>query len=230
MSDNKPNRGVENKDGVNVQYGSGWSCPQNWINFDASPSLRIEKMLFFGKFFKVNENRFPDGTFYGDIIKGLPVAPNTAKAVYASHILEHLSYNDCMVALNNTFGILEPEGTFRLVVPDLEARAKQYLSAVSDSDSEAANNFCKSTLLGQIDRPHSLIGKIRSALGNSHHLWMWDERSMKRALDETGFVNIRRCCIGDAKDRAFEDVEVRSRFFDDKLNISELALEAEKPV
>ncbi|CAO5043555.1 MULTISPECIES: hypothetical protein [Microcystis] len=27
-----------------VQYGCGWSAPSQWRNFDASPTLRFERM------------------------------------------------------------------------------------------------------------------------------------------------------------------------------------------
>jgi hypothetical protein len=37
-------------------------------------------------------------------------------------------------------------------------------------------------------------------LGNSAHLWMWDERSLAARLRQHGFVNIRRAACGDSED------------------------------
>ena len=66
-------------------------------------------------------------------------------------------------------------------------------------------------------------------LGNSDHLWMWDEAGVRAALTKTGFVDIRRCKFGDAQDKAFAQVEQQDRFVDQKLDIEEIAMEARKP-
>ena len=56
-----------------VQYGCGLSCPAGWLNFDASPTLRLQRLPAIGRLF-VNSVRFPDRVHYGDIRKGLPIA------------------------------------------------------------------------------------------------------------------------------------------------------------
>ena len=214
--------------GLNVQYGAGWSAAKGWLNFDSSPSVQIERMPIVGRFLKVNADRFPEDILYGDIIKGLPVAPSSAKAVYASHVLEHLAFEDCQTALANTHSILRPGGVFRLIVPDLQARAEAYMAAAREGAAEGANDFCRSTLFGHVSRPRGLVNTVRSALGNQHHLWMWDERSMRQALQTAGFVNIRRCRIGDAADPDFATVESADRFHDMSWDIVELAIEARR--
>src|SRR6266568_3068610 len=110
--------------GVYVQYGCGLSCPEGWINFDASPRLRLQQLPLIGQFFRRGAIVFPARILYGDIVKGLPVADDTADGVYASHVLEHLSLNDFWLALRNTIRLLKAGGIFRLVVPDLEVRAR----------------------------------------------------------------------------------------------------------
>jgi SAM-dependent methyltransferase len=135
--------------GLNVQYGAGWSAAPGWLNFDGSPSVRLERFPVLGKFLRVNASRFPENILFGDIISGLPVKNGTAKAVYASHVLEHLSYEDCLVALKNSFALLKPGGVFRLVVPDLEGRARVYLSTLDKGDAKSANDFCNSTMFAR---------------------------------------------------------------------------------
>jgi hypothetical protein len=235
LSDSARNRGdmsqpgLELMDGLNVQFGAGWKAAPGWLNFDGSPSVRIERFPVFGRFFKINATRFPEEVLYGDIIRGLPVERSSAKAVYASHVLEHLAYNDCRTALTNTYDMLVPGGTFRLVVPDLLARTNHYAAAVASGTSTAADDFCRSTLLGICDRPKGLVAAIRDILGNSRHLWMYDEGSMRNALSDAGFVQIRRCRFGDAEDPDFRLVEDESRFVDPHSKIIELALEAKRP-
>lgn len=192
-----------------VQYGCGWSAPSGWRNFDASPTLRFERLPLIGRLYTKNESRFPQNVEYGDIVKGLSVTPESCTGVYCSHVLEHLSLNDLRAALHNTKRILRPGGIFRLVLPDLEYSARQYLSNHSNG---AALVFMRETGLGRERRPNGFKGFIESWLGNSHHLWMWDYKSIEPALRSTGFVDIRRALFGDSLDPVFREVEDESRW------------------
>ncbi len=211
-----------------VQFGCGMSSPQGWVNYDASPTLKFERLPVIGRLYTKNASRFPEKVFPGDIIKGLPHPPGSVEGVYASHVLEHLSERDCRKALDNVFTILKPGGTFRLIVPDLEWRARRYLDAVAKSSDRASHDFMRSSHLGVEQRSRALLGRMKEALSNSSHLWMWDKISMRRALEEAHFDNIRSCSFGDATDPEFKLVEDRDRFVDS--GNMEVALECRKPI
>ena len=98
---------------MNVHYGCGFSSCEGWENFDASPTLIIERIPFFGLFVKKNNGRFPNNVKYGNIVKGLPLKDNSIDLVYCSHILEHLSLNDLKIALKNTYKMLKG-GVFQI--------------------------------------------------------------------------------------------------------------------
>lgn len=204
--------------GLLVQYGCGFSAPQNWRNFDASPTLRFERLPIVGKFNARNGNRFPGNVEYGDIVKGLPLAPRSCRAIYASHVLEHLSLKDFRTALRHTFELLQPEGLFRLVLPDLQLLAERY---VQSNDPQAALAFMRETSLGAEERGRTLSSFVRSWLGNSSHLWMWDLKSMTQELADVGFINIRRCVAGD--EPIFVAAEDPGRFVDS------LGVQCQKP-
>jgi SAM-dependent methyltransferase len=210
--------------GLYVQYGCGFSAPEGWKNFDASPTLRFERLPIVGRSLTKNRSRFPENVHYGDIVEGLPLEDGTVDAVYASHILEHLALDDFHVALGNTRRLLKAGGIFRLVVPDLRWRAEVYIAASADGNTGAASAFLRSCYLGVETRPRGLWRMMISAFGHSKHLWMWDEPAMREALEAAGFHNIRRAEIGDAADSMFAKVEEKSRFFDD--GHYELAMEA----
>lgn len=195
--------------GEYVQFGCGWSAPEGWLNFDASPTLRFERLPLLGKFYTRNARRFPAGVRFGDVVKGLPVAAGSCRGIYCSHVLEHLALHDADAALKEVFRCLKPGGMFRLVLPDLEQLAREYLAG---KESRAAHQFMESTYLGVKDRPRGLGGVIRAWLGNSAHLWMWDERSLGEKLREHGFKEIRRAQFGDAEDTRFNEVEDAGRF------------------
>ena len=77
--------------GLYVQFGCHSSCPQGWINFDASPTLLFQRLPVIGKYFRSEAITFPEQVRFGDIVKGLPIADGSAHGVFASHVLEHLS-------------------------------------------------------------------------------------------------------------------------------------------
>jgi SAM-dependent methyltransferase len=195
-----------------VQYGCGFSAPAEWVNYDASPTLRFERLPFLGKLYTRNRQRFPTNVKYGDIVKGLPEQQDSCDAVYCSHILEHLAYEDFLIALKNTYRILKPGATFRGVVPDLKASVQDYIAGFDTIDAPA-NDLMRTTMLGIENRPKSLSANLKGMYGNSKHLWMWDYRSLAYELKKAGFTNIRPCSFGDSKDPLFASVEEEGRFF-----------------
>lgn len=195
-----------------VQYGCGLSTPAEWLNFDCSPTLRLQRIPLAGAFFRqAIRPRFPDAVRYGDIVKGLPIPPRSADCVYCSHVLEHLSLADLRVALHNTRKYLVPNGVFRLVLPDLRRLATEY---VATPTAEAAHRFMRDADLGCENRERGLIGFLRLAVGNARHLWMWDYESLSTELKAAGFHDIRRAYFHDSGEPAFQAVESESRWAD----------------
>ena len=192
-----------------VQYGCGFSNPKGWRNFDASPTLRFERLPFLGKLYTKNSSRFPENVEFGDIVMGLPIADQSCRGVYCSHVLEHLSLNDFRTALVNTRKILQPGGIFRLVLPDFELSVKNYVSSSSD---DAVIQFMRETSLGYESRPKGIRGLISSWLGNSQHLWMWDYKCIAVELKAAGFIDVRRAVMGDSEDEKFQTIEEQSRW------------------
>lgn len=197
-----------------IQFGAGLNAPLTWRNFDVSPTLRAQRLPVVGEIVKNKLSpRFPDETEFGDVVTGLPVPAGSAIGVYCSHVLEHLSLADMRQALRNVHDILQPNGVFRLVVPDLERIAREYVARLEGPRAEdAAGWFMRETTLGTEDRPRGPVGILRSWVGNSSHLWMWDEPAMTAELRSAGFRDIRRARVGDAEDGRFADVEEAGRW------------------
>jgi hypothetical protein len=195
----------------NVQFGCGMCAPPSWLNFDAGPAFVLEKRFPFLKSALVRRG-FPDyprNIRYGDVIKGLPVAPNSAERVYCSHVLEHLALEDCRKTLKNVHTYLHPGGVFRFVLPDLEFYARQYLSS---DDPKAAQIFMAETYLGEHIGARGLKSLPRAIFGRSQHLWMWDYKAFVPELEAAGFTAIRRAQFGDSGDPVFADVEDPGRW------------------
>lgn len=218
--------------GTYVHYGASTSAVESWLNFDASLTVRIQNLPVVGRHLarlSGNDFSFPDFLRYGDIVKGLPVAADSAEGIYASHVLEHLTLTDMRIALRNTLHVLKPGKVFRLIVPDLHERARRYVEriATDPSDADAAMAFMVSTDLGESRASAGALRRLRRALGLGRHEWMWDHASMARELEAAGFVQIRKAEFGDADDPRFSEVEQLDRYFTE--DIPEVAIEARKP-
>jgi SAM-dependent methyltransferase len=216
------NRRPERSEGKYVQYGCGFSCPDSWDNFDASPRLRLQRLPLVGWAFRFG-SFFPRNVHYGDIVQGLPVPDNAVDGVYASHVLEHLALEDCRAALRNTFRMLRPGGTLRVVLPDLENLVRLYLDRLIADDPMPSHWFMRTTGLGLERRATNLKAKFTASWGLSKHLWMWDGKSLREELKRVGFVQVRQCKFNDSLNWHFSQVEEEQRF------VGCCAFQAEKP-
>ena len=192
---------------LRVQFGCGLDAPDGWINYDASPSLRLQRVA--KPLARRLGPKWPAAVRYGDVVRGLPHDPGTVDTVFSSHVLEHLPLQDFRQTLANVHRMLKPGGVFRSVLPDLRVAIQTYL----DSDEpDAAVRFMSGTMLGLERRPVGGLGRLRSLVGNSRHLWMWDYAALAHELERAGFTDIRRAHFGDGDDPAFDAVEKESRW------------------
>jgi SAM-dependent methyltransferase len=219
-----PNRnglGDRHSEPLWVQFGCGLCTPPGWLHFDSSLAMRLQKLPLIGAFMPVGEfGRFPANAHYGDIIRGLPIPDNSVDLLYCSHVLEHLTLEEFRLALRNCYRHLRPGGIFRLVVPDLEIMAQEYVKSTSP---DAAIAFMQLTWLGRETQSRSLMGFLKDWLSRGQHLWMWDYKSLARELEAVGFCNLRRARFGDSGIAAFEAVEDPERW------TYELGIQCDKP-
>ena len=192
-----------------VHYGCGFYAPASWRNFDASPTLRFERLPIVGSLYSRNASRFPENVEYGDIVRGLPVAEGSCRAVYCSHVLEHLSLDEFRSALRNTRTLLQGGAIFRLVMPDLEECVKVYTSS---QDADAAIRFMSSSGLGTEARPRSARTLLSALFGHARHHWLWDFKAARLELERSGFREVRRAHYGDSSESRFADVEEPARW------------------
>ena len=65
-----------------------------------------------------------------DLNRGIPLPTACCAVVYHSHLLEHFSKERGAAFIGECFRVLKPGGLLRVVVPDLEALATEYLHAL----------------------------------------------------------------------------------------------------
>ncbi|MCC5853786.1 MAG: methyltransferase domain-containing protein [Alkalimonas sp.] len=94
--------------------GPNWVKPdESWGSIDAD-GFRGDYIIDFNKF------------------EGLPFADNSIECIYGSHIFEHISIFTAPAVFKECFRVLETEGCFRIVLPDVRKSIEQYLQGNRD--------------------------------------------------------------------------------------------------
>jgi len=96
-----------------LNVGCGATFHRDWINIDSVPEGKQVTAV--------------------DVINGLPFDDSSLDAVYCSHLLEHLESPQGLALLAEICRVLCPGGTIRVVVPDLEMIAIEYLRLLGEA-------------------------------------------------------------------------------------------------
>jgi SAM-dependent methyltransferase len=250
-----------------LNIGCGANYHPDWINLDVSA--------------------FDSSVLEVDINDGLPFSSEFAAACYCSHVLEHLDKVVAKNLVDECFRVLKCGGVIRLVLPDLEALTREYLSildtvtsgdvqrdldydwimlelydqAVRDSSGgemtsylagldedhkayvrlrigdEAKNFWSPKQALSSRSRPNTLVSSMpwrrllklfrlklagwlvyltagKTAFRSFRkgifrdsgevHQWMYDRYSLKRMLNQAGFVDVKICGANESRIPGFE--------------------------
>lgn len=120
------------KDHLNL--GCGSRVHDEWLNIDIAPAA--------------------PGVVRHDLSRGIPAASGSARAVYHSHLIEHLRRDDARRFLDECFRVLAPGGVIRIATPDLEQLCRDYLAAL-DAGARDDAEWMRIELLDQLVREQS---------------------------------------------------------------------------
>lgn len=198
-------------DRVILNLGCGTRTSPHTVNIDWSLYLRLHRnpvLSSVAPYLMSASRRQRFLAMRGDVIvhdlrRGIPAANGTADAVYHSHVLEHLPRANVHSFFIEVRRVLKPGGIHRVVVPDLEVRARVYLASLEMGlpDHEQAiaamiEQMVRSEAAGtSMQRPvrrkleNLLLGDARQR--GENHLWMWDRLNLSNALSGAGFAQVQ---------------------------------------
>lgn len=207
-----------------LHLGCGSITPDGWINLDGSWNAWLAKYPTLRKLFK-RLSVLPDGLLdtnwtsnilVHDVRKKLPFKDNYFSAIYASHLLEHLYFDEAERLLKECQRILSPGGVLRMVVPDLRAIILEYLDGTSAnklSDSQesiAPADLLNNKLLLRYKNPPTgnIFYKIYKCFKDIHsHKWMYDADSLSKIFERAGFVSVQEMQLYQSRIIGIEDIE-----------------------
>lgn len=157
---------------------------RGWINTDVTPHLWVARTpglaSLLWRMGRISDGRYEQhrcGVFrfvrYMNVAKRFPYPDDYFRAVFSSHLLEHLYPCDAQLCLSEILRTLHPGGVCRTVVPDLDMCVKRY-------NPKEPDVFLK-RLFEPSDRQK-----------NTHH-WLYNAESLIALLLRIGFRRAYRC-------------------------------------
>lgn len=198
---------------LNLGCGNKTSSSPDVINVDKSIYLRIKHNPLLRPFVPLlvqGERReqfraLSDNILVHDLSRGLPFDDGSVDAVYHSHLLEHIDHDAAEGFLREIQRVLKPNGIQRIVVPDFEEGARNYLAHVAACESDGGeierHDSYIATLIAQSVRRESFVTSqqppLRRFLENAllgdarrrgeTHQWMYDRFNLAALLVRLGF-------------------------------------------
>ena len=219
-----------------LNLGSGTTCLDDWINIDSSFNARLAKYLRIRhflfkvgilpkKYYEMPWSKHIHKIMVRDVRKKLPFDDESIDVIYSSHLIEHLRKNEAENVLRECFRVLKKGGLFRLIVPDLELLARNYLKEIEKTqNSRQKGHYLPSEIfLDMLDLGNEKTRTpfIRMIFSSGRHRWMYDQFSLTALLASCGFVDIQK--------RSYKMGEVPDTDFLDIRPEHSLYLEARKP-
>ncbi len=203
-----------------LNLGCGTCSHSSWNNVDFSLYARLRRYRFLCALLRVagllSEERYarlvaidPDIVAW-DLRRGIPYPDQSFDVVYHSHLFEHLDRGDALPFLRECRRVLKVDGRLRIVVPDLERRIRGYCEAagalrtgrtavaVAEHERAVVDLFEQMVRTDGVGAAHQrplirfLERVLRGDAGaiGERHRWMYDQYSLSRLLERTGFCDI----------------------------------------
>jgi len=201
---------------MRLNLGCGPHTTDGWVNIDRSPNVLIDRipcvksLLFRMKFLsKAHMESWSRDIVRLDVTKGLPYADCSVEAIYSSHMLEHLFFEEAQCLLRECHRVLARSGVLRLALPNTEQLARDLLSGVSREGRDPGMEFNEGLYAHPFQRP-TRRELIVSMLGGNIHRWQPTPSLVEHLLRRAGFSDIRHCAFRQGSLPDLESIEFRA--------------------
>jgi len=171
-----------------------------------------------------------DGVIYLDATDQLPFEDGQFDRVFSEHMIEHITYEDGASMLRDCFRVLKPGGRLRISTPDLSFLVDLHRIDKSAIQREyvawagAVHGAVPHVNGAEPTRGHEtfVINNFFRAWG---HRFIYDEATLRAALDHAGFESVVRCAVNESGDVLLQGLENDRRMPDGFLALETLTLE-----
>ena len=157
---------------------------------------------------KKGTNGFTTVDIYGadihrDLRLGIPLKNDTVSAIYSSHMLEHIPYQQLIPFLKECLRVLKTGGQISVCVPN----ARNYIDAYIDKRNFNLSDSFYQPAVVDTDSFIDQVNYIAYMAGE--HCYMFDEENLVNTLRKAGFNSVFLRTFDesiDLKDRDFESI------------------------
>lgn len=191
-----------------LHVGAGPVRLPGWLDTDLKPRHRDQIYLDAGHPFP-----FADGTF---------------RYIYTEHMIDYLTFRDCISMLQECRRVLQPGGHLRISTADLQVLADLYQADPLTPEQQAYVDWYSTFFFdGDFKRPAFVVGSIA-------HTWkmkvVHDAETLTHVLQRAGFTDIRQVEVGQSEDPHLADVERHGTGIGEAMNRFEtMVFEARRP-
>jgi predicted SAM-dependent methyltransferase len=168
-----------------LNIGAGYYHLPGWLNTDCVPTSR--------------ECIFLDAT------KPFPLSNGAFAYIFCEHMIEHIPYRAGCDMLRECFRVLKDWGRIRIATPDLAVLLGLFTTPRT-AFQERYIQYIQDTFLPSI-KVYNPIFVINNAFRNWGHQFLYNEETLRAALQEAGFADIVRWAPGESGDAVLRDLE-----------------------
>lgn len=202
-----------------VNLGCGLNAVDGWLNLDRSPSIVLQRLrplrsllVKVGVLSAAHEAEWPESVQRHDVLTGVPLPDGGAEAIYSSHMLEHLFFDQAQRVLVDCRRALTRGGVLRLALPDAEAMAQAFVER-GGTDWEVALEFNRELNAFPLVHPSRRQLPARLLGSSGAHKWQPTPALVEHMLREAGFDEVRRCAFREGTLPDLDLVEHREASF-----------------
>ena len=163
---------------------------------------------------------------YMGATRPFPFDDEVFEFVYSEHMIEHIPYLDGLKMLTECYRVLKPGGRIRIATPNftfLLRLCRPKKTALENAYVKWSNQ--KFNKHAPEDNETFVINNFVRDWG---HCFIYDEATLRGALNFVGFTDIALCKLNESKSHVTRDLENESRMPPGFLRLETLILEASK--
>ncbi|HEY6472164.1 MAG TPA: methyltransferase domain-containing protein [Acidimicrobiales bacterium] len=205
-----------------LNLGCGHNSSEHWDNFDRSPMIMLRRHMWVKKALQkagvLSDEHipaYPENVSRRDLVRPLPYEDRTVSAIYSSHMLEHMYFDDARRVLSECYRVCGEGAVLRLALPDTLLFARELVEAGDDEDGKAALHYNEMLRTYPNARPTG-PRRVAFAGGSNWHKWQPTRGLVRSMLADAGFKEIKEFeyRVGTLPELDIVEVREDSMFFE----------------
>lgn len=189
-----------------LHIGCGGNLLKDWLNCDLYP--------------------LDDNIIHLNAMETFPFESESFNYIFSEHMIEHIPYAGGAFMLNECYRVLKEGGKIRISTPDLG----HFIALYTNNKTVLQNDYIKwNTNQFIASAPYyDETFVINNSLRDWGHQFIYDEKTLRKAMEIAGFSKIVSCVLNESASSAFRNLEKEEKMPKDFLKLETFTLEAVK--